>query len=47
MDINKKPIFNIDDLKVELRTAEIRVVKMLWFAVGFVAAIVLVIIATF
>jgi hypothetical protein len=47
MEINRKPIFNIDDLKVELKIAEIRVVKFIWFAVGFVTAIVLVIIATF
>lgn len=47
MEANRKPIFNIDELRVELRIAEIRVIKMVWFAVGFVTAIVLVIIATF
>jgi len=47
MESNKTPIFNLEGLRVELTIAKMRVVKMLWFAIGFVTAIVLVIIATF
>lgn len=47
MGTKTNPIFNIEQLEIDLTTAKIRVVKMLWFALGFVSAIVLVIIATF
>jgi len=47
METKTNPIFNTYKLEVELKIAEIRVVKMLWFAIGFVTAIALVILATF